>query len=86
MNKADAKAKKRRAQEIWERSEEMFAAGDYLTARQAAADVVAADPGGDLARKAKDRVAQLGRIDRTGLYALAGTVVLYLIAWGYALA
>ena len=64
----------------------MLAAGDYLTARKSAADVVAADPGGDLARKAKERVEQLGRIARTGFYALAGTVLLYLIAWGYALA
>lgn len=64
----------------------MFAGGDYLTARRLAAEIVAIAPETDQGRQAAERVENLGKVDPGALYALAGTVVLYLIGWGYALA
>ncbi len=79
------KEAKRRAKELWEQSEEMFAGGDYLTARRLAAEIVSLAPETDQGRQAAERVQNLGRVDPGALYGLAGTALLYLIGWGYAL-
>ncbi|MEO1174318.1 MAG: hypothetical protein AAFX94_20035 [Myxococcota bacterium] len=80
----ETKEARRNAETLWARSEEMFAGGDYLTARSIAAEIVATAPGTDLAGKAGQRVRDLGTVDRTGWYALGGAFALYLIGWGFA--
>ncbi|MEM6533306.1 MAG: hypothetical protein AAF654_11815 [Myxococcota bacterium] len=81
----EAKEAKRTAEQLWAKSEEMFAGGDYLTARTIAAEIQAVAPGTDIASKAGQRVRDLGTVDRTGWYALGGAFGLYLLAWAYAL-
>ncbi|MEL6543409.1 MAG: hypothetical protein AAFQ82_02215 [Myxococcota bacterium] len=85
MTKNENKEAKRRAKELWEQSEEMFAGGDYLTARLLAAEIGSVAPDTDQGRKAAERVSMLSRVDPGALYALAATAALYLLAWAYAL-
>lgn len=81
----EAREVRRRAEELWAQSEEMLDGGDYLMARRIAAQVQEIAPHSDCARKANERVSNLGSIDRTAVYALLGSFALYLFGWAYAL-
>ncbi len=79
-----AKQNKREARQLWDRSRELFGAGDYQMTRQLDGKIAEiagdADPGPKAAKERSDL-----SVDRTVVYYGLAATALYLIAWVYAL-
>ncbi|MBI5509102.1 MAG: hypothetical protein HY903_10135 [Deltaproteobacteria bacterium] len=81
----DDKQAKRQARGLWEESRALFAAGDYRSLRALHHKLLATAPDSDVATKAKEELDNL-KIEPWAIYAGAGSLVLYVLAWVVSLA